>query len=76
MDLFTKEFSWNAMFFVLLTFVTYFVRLDQPRPQSNFNNSEDLFSRTLISLCSEKLDRSKYPQKLMSLNSNPEICEL
>ena len=31
------------------------------------------YSRKLISLCSEKLDRSKYPQKTISLNSETKI---
>ena len=29
----------------------------------------------LISLCSEKLDRRKYWQNLMSLNSKAKVCE-
>ena len=31
--------------------------------------------RKLITLCSEKLDRSKYPQKLLSWKIKPEIFE-
>ena len=33
-----------------------------------------LFSLKLISLFSEKLDRSNYPQRSMLLNSKAEIC--
>ena len=56
------------------------------RSFSNFNDSETvsyghvtykkcLNLRKLITLCPQKLDQSKYPQKLMSWDSNAEIFE-